>query len=37
MNSPKHNTEYISAINVTQTSEEVYKFNFSTNGEREKK
>ncbi|XP_001946407.2 sodium/hydrogen exchanger 9B1 isoform X2 [Acyrthosiphon pisum] len=31
MNSPKHSTEYISAINVKQTSDEVYKFNFSTN------
>jgi len=37
MNSPKHSTEYISAINVKQTSEEVYKFNFSTNNDREKK
>lgn len=31
MNSPKHSSEYISAINVEQTKDEVYKFNFSTN------
>lgn len=31
MNSPKNSTEYIPAINVKQTSDEVYKFNFSTN------
>ncbi|KAL4103489.1 hypothetical protein QTP88_018865 [Uroleucon formosanum] len=31
MNSPKSSTEYIPAINVKQTSDEVYKFNFSTN------
>jgi len=36
MNSPKHSSEYIPAINVEQTKDEVYKFNFSTN-DREKK
>lgn len=31
MNSPKHSTEYISAIDVKQTSNEAFQFNFNTN------
>lgn len=36
MTSPKSSTEYISAINVKQTSGEVHEFNFSSNIEKKK-
>lgn len=37
MTSPKHGTEYISAINVKRTDDEVYEFNFSGIDDEEKK
>jgi len=36
MNSPKRSTEYISAINVKQTSDQAFEFNFSGNDDRKK-